>query len=74
MQTTNSIIYDREGNVAEHSTITAPSPASSVEIATDSKGVPKPTVKVYHEDPDEAARTALRLYRQLSEALKEAAI
>jgi len=44
---------------------TQPVPYSSVEITTDSKGTPKPTVKVYHADADEAARTALRLYNEI---------
>jgi len=44
---------------------TQPAPYSSVEITTDSKGIPKPTIKVYHADPDEAARTALRLYNEI---------
>jgi hypothetical protein len=40
----------------------APKAESSVEITTDSKGLPKLTVKVYHEDSVEALRQALALY------------
>lgn len=48
---------------------TSPPAESSVEITTDSKGVPKPTVKVYHTDPAEALRQALELYAQARIAL-----
>ncbi len=48
---------------------TAPAAPSSVEIATDSKGNPKPTVKVYHEDAAEAKRLAVELYAEILEAL-----
>ncbi len=70
MNTTESITYDHEGNVIERSITTAPLPASSVEIATDSKGDPKPTVKVYHEDPAEAKRLACELYSEIVEAVQ----
>ena len=49
---------------------TTPAPASSVEISTDSKGNPKPTVKVYHDDPTEAKRLACALYAEILEALQ----
>jgi hypothetical protein len=49
---------------------TTPAPAASVEIATDSKGNPKPTVKVYHDDPAEAKRLACQLYAEILDALK----
>jgi hypothetical protein len=45
-------------------------PASSVEIATDAKGNPKPTVKVYHDDPAEAKRLACELYSDILQALQ----
>ena len=42
----------------------------AVEIATDSKGNPKPTVKVYHDAPTEAKRLACELYAEIVEALQ----
>jgi hypothetical protein len=48
-----------------------PDPASSVEISTNSKGFPQVTVKVYREDPEEAAQDALALYRRLTAALEQ---
>ena len=36
---------------------------SSVELTVDSKGVVKPSVKVYHADPQEAATQALAVLR-----------
>jgi hypothetical protein len=41
-----------------------------VEIATDSKGNPEPTVKVYHDDPDEAAAEAVWIYQEILDVLK----
>lgn len=64
MNQTESVTYDHEGHVIERAVTTAPLPASSVEIATDSKGNPKPTVKVYHNDPAEAKRLACELYAE----------
>lgn len=72
MNQTESITYDHEGNVIERAVTQTPMPASSVEIATDSKGNPKPTVKVYHDDPQEAKRLACRLYAEIIEALQAA--
>ena len=51
--------------------IVAPKAESSVEISTDSKGVAKLTVKVYHEEASVALQQALLLYKQGAEALKE---
>lgn len=73
MQTTETVTYDQGGNVTQRSVTTAPLPASSVEIATDSKGNPKPTVKVYNSDPDEAPREACRIYQDVLEALSVSA-
>ena len=70
MNITEQITYDHEGNVIERAVTKAPSAASSVEIATDSKGNPKPTVKVYHEDAAEAKRLACELYAEILEALQ----
>ena len=70
MNTTESTTYDHEGNVIEHAITNTPAPASSVEIATDSKGNPKPTVKVYHDDPIEAKALACQLYAEILEALQ----
>lgn len=70
MNQTESITYDHEGNVIERAVTQTPMPASSVEIATDSKGNPKPTVKVYHDDPAEAKRVACALYAEIVETLQ----
>ena len=48
----------------------APKAESSVEIATDAKGMPKLTVKVYHEDAAVALQQAIALYMQGSGALQ----
>jgi hypothetical protein len=69
MQISETVTYVREGNATECSVTTAPAPSLSVEIATDSKGQVKPTVKIYHEDPQAAAIEAVRLYKQVLEAL-----
>ncbi len=70
MNQTEQITYDHEGNVIERAVTKAPAAASSVEIATDSKGNPKPTVKVYHTDPAETKRRACELYSEILEALQ----
>ncbi|MCZ6873089.1 MAG: hypothetical protein O7G88_06110 [bacterium] len=70
MNQTEQITYDHFGNIIQHAITTAPAAASSVEIATDSKGNPKPTVKVYHDDPAEAKRLACELYAEILEALQ----
>ena len=70
MNTTESVTYDHQGNIIERAITTTPAPASSVEIATDSKGNPKPTVKVYHDDPAEAKRLACMLYAEIIESLQ----
>ncbi len=69
MNTTEQTTYDHEGNVIERAVTNSPPPASSVEIATDSKGNAKPTVKVYHEDPAEAKRLACEMYAEILETL-----
>jgi hypothetical protein len=48
--------------MADHTVISNEQPLSSVEIATRQKGPPAVTVKVYHVDPEVAAREALRIY------------
>lgn len=73
MQTTETVTYDHEGNVIERAVTQTPAPTSSVEIATDSKGNPKPTVKVYHSDPDEAAAEACRIYQEVLDVLQVSA-
>jgi hypothetical protein len=70
MNQTESITYDHQGNIIELAVTQTPMPASSVEIATDSKGNPKPTVKVYHDDPAEAKRMACELYAEVIDRLK----
>ncbi len=70
MNQTEQTTYDHEGNVIERAVTQAPAAASSVEIATDSKGNPKPTVKVYHEDPVEAKALACQLYAEILETLQ----
>ncbi len=70
MNITEQTTYDHEGNVIEHAVTQAPATASSVEIATDSKGNAKPTVKVYHEDAAEAKRLACELYTEILETLQ----
>lgn len=67
MNQTESVTYDHQGNVIERAVTQTPMPASSVEIATDSKGNAKPTVKVYHDDPAEAKRLACELYAEIIE-------
>jgi len=57
------------GRIVGMEVVTTQPAESSVEIATDAKGVPKPTVKVYHTDPTEALRQALDLYCQARKAL-----
>lgn len=52
-----------------HSVETTPTPYSSVEIATDAKGMAKPTVKVYDSDPRAAAALAVELYNSVMEQL-----
>ena len=73
MAETQSTITTPHGGVLQHATTITPDQASSVEIATDSKGTPKLTVKIYHEQPEEAARQALDLYRRLTAALSTGA-
>jgi len=58
---------DQQSN---NTAVSAPQP-SSVEIATDAKGMPKPTVKVYNVDPAQAAGEAIELYFQLQEEIKK---
>lgn len=42
---------------------------SSVEITKDSKGQIKTTVKVYHDNPEEAAKLAEKIFKELEENL-----
>ena len=63
-QTTEVQVFDQTHTVVERTVRVEPAPASSVEIATDAKGQPKPTVKVYHENPRAALTLALALYRR----------
>ncbi len=72
-QTTEIQVFDHTNTVVERTVRVEPAPASSVEIATDSKGQPKPTVKVYHEDPQQAFAVALELYRACLTRLHEPA-
>lgn len=74
MHLSETTTYDHFGTVIERAVTTTPLPASSVEIATDSKGNPKPTVKVYHEDPEEASRQAHQLYTKLVERLQQTGV
>lgn len=60
---------EKVGAIIGMEILTAPPQESSVEITTDAKGMAKPTVKVYHTDPEEALRQALALYRQARQAL-----
>ncbi|GIX48730.1 MAG: hypothetical protein KatS3mg131_2941 [Candidatus Tectimicrobiota bacterium] len=66
---TETIVYAGDGSVCERTVAVAPAPASSVEITTDAQGIPKPTVKVWHEDPAQALEIALRLYQAACAAL-----
>jgi len=61
---TTTEIYDEDGALTEIQKVTAPRGFSSVEISVDSKGNVKPAVKVYHEDPEEALKTSMKLMRQ----------
>ncbi len=44
---------------------------SSVQIETDSKGTKKYSIKVYADDPEEAANTALRLSEKIEKELNK---
>jgi len=55
---TTTEVYDSDGHLTETHVETAPRGFSSVEIAVDSKGNIKPSVKVYHEDPRSALKEA----------------
>ena len=70
-QTTEVQVFDHTNQVVERTIRVEPAPASSVEIATDAKGQPKPTVKVYDEDPQQALAVALELYRACLTQLHE---
>lgn len=70
MRETQTTTVDAQGTVTAASTTVTPSPESSVEIATDAKGQPKLTVKVYHADPAAALATAVQLYREGRGALE----
>ncbi len=61
--TTETHVFDHTNTVIARTVRIEPAPASSVEIATDAKGQPTPTIKVYHEDPQQALTVALELYR-----------
>jgi hypothetical protein len=61
-RTTTATTIDAQGAVVGHTTTAIPGQESSVEITTDSKGLAKLSVKVYHEDPAQALTEALRLY------------
>ncbi len=61
--TTETHVFDHTNTVNARTVRVEPAPASSVEIATDAKGQPKPTVTVYHEDPQQARPGALAFYR-----------
>ena len=70
-QTTEVQVFDHTNTVVERTVSVEPAPASSVEITTDGKGQPKPTIKVYDEDPHEALAVALTLYRECMTRLHE---
>ncbi len=72
-QTTEVQVFDHTNTVVERTVRVEPAPASSVEIATDAKGQPKPTVKVYDEDPQQALAVALALYHACLTQLHEPA-
>ena len=69
--TTEIQVFDQTNQVVERTIRVEPAPASSVEIATDAKGQPKPTVKVYDENPQQALAVALELYRACLTQLHE---
>jgi hypothetical protein len=66
---TERTITDASGQVLQTDVSVSPNPFSSVEIAMDSKGVAKPVVKVYADDPHEAAAMALAMYQDLVQKL-----
>jgi len=66
---TERIISDAQGQVLQTDVSVGPNPFSSVEIAMDSKGTAKPVVKVYHDNPHEAAAMALAIYQDLVQKL-----
>ena len=58
---TDREVYD-DKNILLHTEVTyAPRKESSIQFKTDSKGVTSPTIKVYHEDPEQAFKMAKRL-------------
>jgi len=56
--------------MSDHTVSTTDTPLSSVEISSRAKGPPGLVVKVYHADPDTAAREALRIYVDLEAELE----
>jgi len=61
--------FDGEGKLTAKDVEVYPRSSSSVEFSVDSKGVVKPKVKVYHEDPLQAFNMAVDL---IEKALKKA--
>ena len=61
--------FDGEGKLEAKDVEIYPRASSSVEFSVDSKGVVKPKVKIYHEDPLQAFNMAVDL---IEKALKKA--
>jgi hypothetical protein len=64
MNTTRQETYGPKGESIGTVVTTGPSAESSVEIATDSKGQSKLTVKVYAETASKALAEAIALYKR----------
>ena len=62
-------VFDPAGNLIQKEVEISPRDASLVEFDRDSKGMVKPRVKIYHEDPKVALQVAIDL---MKEAVKEA--
>jgi hypothetical protein len=56
--------YDSSGDPRVCTVTETLPPFSSCEVTMDSKGVAKPTIKVYHTDPETAMTEAVRLYHE----------
>ena len=62
-------VFDPAGNLIQKEMEVGPRDASLIEFDQDSKGMVKPRIKIYHEDPQKAFEIALDLMKK---AVKEA--
>ena len=64
-------IHDPAGNLIQKETTIGPRQSSSVELTMDSKGNIKPSVKIYHENPEEAHKQAVEIMTSIYTELHE---